>query len=129
MLLDVVVALVAQLRLRCLQEMRRCFGGMDAVAARAAHVGFDVGGTIGARMISVMTCAASLIHFTRAGRGETEDLCHVAALRVRLAATVAIHAVTVRFAQFAVRVDGGIQHGRFVAARAIGGFVHAVGVL
>ena len=55
LLLDVVVALVAQLRLRRLQEMRRCFGSMDAVAARAAHVGFDVGGTIDARMISVMT--------------------------------------------------------------------------
>ena len=41
--LDVIVALVAQFRLRQLEQMLRRYGGMDAMTAGAAHITVAVG--------------------------------------------------------------------------------------
>lgn len=87
--LDFLVALVAQFRLRPLEQMLRRRGGVDAMAVNAAYVSFAMGRALIALVLAAMAGLTFFIHGFGFGCSRIEDRCNVAALFVRFAGAVA----------------------------------------
>jgi len=121
--LELRVALVAEFRLRQLEQMPWRFGCMNTMTANTAYVSFAVRGVL---KVYVPACVAGLtflIHCFGRGCGGVEDRCSVAVLFMRFAGTVtalASYALAVGHSCSAVRIIFKSLGNLLVAVRADG---------
>jgi len=88
--LDVGVALVTKYRLRSLEQLLAVLGGVNAVAADAAHIGFAMAGFLEIGVLAAVAFQAVVINLFGCRLGGVEDLTRVGAVRMRLARPMAV---------------------------------------